>query len=41
MLAKKIYSLFLNIRTMRFDQSSPVQPNPEKKISTNLENHFF
>ena len=25
-------SLFLNIRNMRFDQSSPVQPDPEKKI---------
>ena len=31
-------SLFLNIRNMRFDQSSPVQPNPEKKIEKNLEN---
>ena len=27
---KKI-PLFLNIRTTRFDQSSPVQPNPEEK----------
>ena len=24
--------LFLNIRTKRFNQSSPVQPNPEKKF---------
>ena len=28
---KKISALFLNIRSTRFDQSSPVQPNPEKK----------
>ena len=25
------FSLFFNIRTTRFDQSSPVQPNPGKK----------
>ena len=28
---RKKLSLFLNIRTMQFDQSSPVQPNCEKK----------
>ena len=33
----KRYSLFLNFRNMQFDQSSPVQPNPEKK---NLEKSF-
>ena len=30
-IIKKKSSLFLNIRTTRFDQSSPVWPNPEKK----------
>ena len=30
--ASKKTSFFLNIRTMHFDQSSPVQPNLEKKI---------
>ena len=29
--SEKKYSLFLNIRNMRFDQSSPDQPNPERK----------
>ena len=29
--SKKKYSLFLNIRNMQFDQSSPVQPNSEKE----------
>ena len=30
--ATKKYSLFLNIMNMWFDKSSPVQPNPVKKI---------
>ena len=34
---QKKTSLFLNIRTTQFDQSSPVKPNPEKKIWKNLE----
>ena len=38
---KKKYSLFLNIRYMQFDQSSQVQPNPEKKIWKNLEMSLF
>ena len=33
---KKKFSLFLNNRTMQFHQSSPVQPNYEKKISEDL-----
>ena len=28
----KKFSLFLNIRTTQFDQSSPVQSNPERKM---------
>ena len=30
--ANKKYFFFLNIRNMRFDQRSPVQPNPEKYL---------
>ena len=30
-------SFFLNIRNRQFDQRSPVQPNPYKKIRRNLE----
>ena len=34
-------SLFLNIRNMQFDQSSPVQPNPEKKSRKSQKLTFF
>ena len=37
--------MFPNIKNMQFDQSSPVQPNPEKKSGQNFpahkENHLF
>ena len=36
--SEKKCSLFLNIRNMRFNQSSPVQPNPVKK---NLKKSFL
>ena len=42
---KKNKSPFFNIRTIQFDQSSPVQPNPEKKNVEKSQkiskNHFF
>ena len=38
---KKKSSLFLNIRNMRFHQSSPVQSNPKKKIWKNLKKSCF
>ena len=36
LIKNKKNNLFLNIGNMQFDQSSPVQPNPEKKIWKNL-----
>ena len=38
---QKKSSWCLNIRTMRFDQSSPVQPNPEEKIWKYIKKSFF
>ena len=35
------FSLFINIRTTPFDQSSPVQPIPDKKNLENLDIFFF
>ena len=38
---QKKSSLFLNIRNTRFNQISPVQPNPEKKIEKSQKIIFF
>ena len=40
LLLTKKSSLFLNIRTTQFDQSSPVPPNPENKNLENLKKNL-
>ena len=37
-VAKKNKNFFPNIRNTQFDQSSPVKPNPDKKIFKNEKN---